>query len=68
MHTAHDTGIPGAALLEVSQMKIVITFGLLITWLLVAFFLGVVAGVRIAATVPHEQVLVTALAGRGQAV
>ncbi|HEX3590661.1 MAG TPA: hypothetical protein VHV74_13605 [Pseudonocardiaceae bacterium] len=50
-------------------MKIIITFGLLITWLLVAFFLGVVAGVRIAATVPHEQVTVTALVmWRGQVV
>lgn len=46
-------------------MRIIITFGLLITWLLIAFILGVVAGVRIASPAPHEQVIVTALGWPG---
>jgi hypothetical protein len=42
-------------------VKIICTLGLLITWLLIAFFLGVVAGVRIATDVPREPATVTAL-------
>lgn len=44
-------------------MKIICTLGLLVTWLLIAFFLGLAAGVRIAVSefpAPHPSVAAAA--------
>lgn len=46
-------------------MRIICTFGLLVTLLLIAFFIGVVAGTRLAADLPHEQVTAAASVWRG---